>query len=210
MLEVKSLGVQLGRVTFCFDLTLDRGEQLAVLGPSGAGKSTLLNLIGGFLSVEHGTLLFEGNNITHTDPALRPVTTLFQDHNLFAHLSVADNIGLGLKPSLNLSERERLLVSSTLIQVGLDNYEDRSASKLSGGQAQRVALARCLVRKKPILLLDEPFSALDERTRGNMLLLTKTVVMQNNISTIFITHNEDDANQFATRKLRINNGKVVD
>ncbi len=209
MLELNELRLQLGDMSFCFSMKLNQGERLAILGPSGAGKSTLLNLIGGFLAAQSGTLLFNGADISHLSPAVRPVTSLFQNHNLFEHLSIFENVGLGLNPSLNLSKNERLIVSAALVQVGLKGYEKRMVTKLSGGQVQRVALARCLIRNKPILLLDEPFSALDMQTRNSMLEFTRAVVDKNNNSSLFVTHNEDDATRYATRIVHVLNGEII-
>lgn len=147
-----------------FTLSIARGEQVAILGPSGAGKSTLLNLIAGFLTPASGTMLIEGEDHTATPPSRRPVSMLFQENNLFSHLSVQQNIGLALtRLKLNASQREKM--HHIAQQMGIDSLLERLPGELSGGQRQRVALARCLVREQPILLLDEPFSALDPALR---------------------------------------------
>ena len=144
-----------------FSLTVERGEQVAILGPSGAGKSTLLNLIAGFLTPASGLLTLDGVDHTTTPPSRRPVSMLFQENNLFSHLTVAQNIGLGLNPGLKLNAAQQKKMHAIAHQMGIDNLMARLPGELSGGQRQRVALARCLVREQPILLLDEPFSALD-------------------------------------------------
>jgi len=208
MLELINLGTTLGNNTFNFHLTLEKSESIAVLGKSGSGKSTLLNLVGGFLTASHGKLLFNGKALDHLPPAKRPLTTLFQEHNLFAHLSIADNIGLGLHPGLKLSVEQHKSVSHVLEQVGLMGFENRRPTELSGGQAQRAGLARCLIRNKPVLLLDEPFSALDDQTREQMLSLTKSITQENKIATLFVTHNKADALAFAERHISIINGTV--
>jgi thiamine transport system ATP-binding protein len=209
LLKLEGLGAKLGKLQFCFDLSLMKKERIAILGSSGSGKSTLLNLVGGFLPPNCGKLYYEGRDITALDPYSRPVTTLFQDHNLFSHLSIRKNVALGLNPGLRLSSDDWQQVSAVLDQVGLKNLAERLPSELSGGQAQRAALARCLIRKKPILLLDEPFSALDEETRLQMLDLTKQVVLKHEISTLFVTHNKNDAETFATRILIVEAGVIV-
>lgn len=150
-----------------FTLSVARGEQIAILGPSGAGKSTLLNLIAGFLTPASGNMVIDGEDHTTTPPSRRPVSMLFQENNLFSHLSVQQNIGTGLNHGLklNVSQREKILHIAQ--QMGIDSLLERLPGELSGGQRQRVALARCLVREQPILLLDEPFSALDPALRGD-------------------------------------------
>lgn len=140
-----------------FSLTVERGEQVAILGPSGAGKSTLLNLIAGFLTPASGSLTIDGVDHTTTPPSRRPVSMLFQENNLFSHLTVAQNIGLGLNPGLKLNSAQQEKMHAIARQMGIDNLMARLPGELSGGQRQRVALARCLVREQPILLLDEPF-----------------------------------------------------
>ncbi len=136
-----------------------------MLGPSGAGKSTLLNLIAGFLPPASGSLRINGEVHNATPPAQRPVSMLFQENNLFNHLTVRQNISLGIHPGLKLSREEQAQVAAMAGQMGIDALLERLPGELSGGQRQRAALARCLVRQQPVLLLDEPFSALDPALR---------------------------------------------
>ena len=138
-----------------FSATLPKGEITALIGPSGAGKSTLLGMIAGFVPVESGTLTFDGQDLLSLGPAERPVTTLFQDHNLFLHLSVFDNIAIGLHPGLRLNPAQKRQVQEAADKVGLGEMLTRLPEQLSGGQQQRVGLARALVRGRPLLLLDE-------------------------------------------------------
>lgn len=208
MLKVDKLKVTLGHNSYCYSLSIAAGECVAILGESGSGKSTLLNLISGFLNATDGALSWKGENINQLRPADRPVTTLFQDHNLFSHLTLFDNVALGINAGLSLSRSETLLVKQTLQSTGLDDLAKRLPAELSGGQSQRAALARCLLRKKPILLLDEPFSALDEHTRHEMLTLTKQVHNDNQLCTILVTHNPVDAERLASRTLTIINGEL--
>ncbi len=144
-----------------FTLDVARGERIAVLGPSGAGKSTLLNLIAGFLPPASGSLLINGEVHNATPPAQRPVSMLFQENNLFNHLTIRQNISLGIHPGLKLNREQQAQVTAIAGQMGIDALLERLPGELSGGQRQRAALARCLVRQQPVLLLDEPFSALE-------------------------------------------------
>jgi len=151
-----------------FVLQVEQGERLAIIGESGAGKSTLLNLIAGFETPTSGQILLNDCDHTQTQPAERPVSMLFQDNNLFPHLTVAQNIGLALAPSLSLNATQQQQVREIAEKMGIEPLLSRRADQLSGGQKQRVALARTLLRDKPILLLDEPFSALDPIRRHEL------------------------------------------
>ncbi len=208
MLKIDKLNITLGRHNYRYSMSIKPGECIAILGESGSGKSTLLNLIGGFLTATGGQLKWQDQDINKLSPADRPVTTLFQDHNLFAHLTLFENIALGINPGLKLSDAENLVVKETLVSTGLAALEHQKPAELSGGQSQRAALARCLLRNKPILLLDEPFSALDEQTRLNMLNLTKQVHTENQLCTVLVTHNSIDADLLATRILHIRGGEL--
>ncbi|MGK3494989.1 thiamine ABC transporter ATP-binding protein ThiQ [Citrobacter sp. SX206] len=192
-----------------FTLSVTHGEQVAILGPSGAGKSTLLNLIAGFLTPASGTMMIAGEDHTTTPPSRRPVSMLFQENNLFSHLNVQQNIGLGLNPGLklNASQREKMLHIAR--QMGLDNLLDRLPGELSGGQRQRVALARCLVREQPILLLDEPFSALDPALRQEMLTLVAEVCRDKQLTLLMVSHSVEDAARIATRSIVVADGRIA-
>ena len=192
-----------------FSFTADAGERIAVLGPSGAGKSTLLNLIAGFLSPASGAVILAGNNHTRTPPAKRPVSVLFQENNLFNHLTVRQNIGLGLHPGLKLNDAQREETEALAGKMGLMEYLDRLPGELSGGQRQRVALARCLIRKQPILLLDEPFSALDPALRKEMLNLLDTQCRERNMTLLMVSHSLEDALSIAPRSLVVRDGRII-
>lgn len=192
-----------------FDCTIERGERVAIMGPSGAGKSTLLNLISGFQYPETGEILLNGQDFTTTPPAKRPVSMLFQENNLFSHLSVRQNIGLGIAPTLRLKAEEQKTVAAIAEQVGLTEFLDRLPGQLSGGQRQRVALARCFIREQPILLLDEPFSALDPALRHEMLLLLEERCRARDITLLMVSHNIEDAHQIAPRTLVIDQGRIA-
>ena len=192
-----------------FTLSVSRGEQVAILGPSGAGKSTLLNLIAGFLAPASGTMMIEGEDHTATPPSRRPVSMLFQENNLFSHLSVWQNIGLGLDPGLKLNALQREKMHNIARQMGLDSLLERLPGELSGGQRQRVALARCLVREQPILLLDEPFSALDPALRQEMLTLVAEVCRDKQLTLLLVSHSVEDAARIAPRSIVVADGRIA-
>ncbi|MFZ7201352.1 thiamine ABC transporter ATP-binding protein [Avibacterium avium] len=193
-----------------FKLHIPAGQRAAIVGASGAGKSTLLNLIAGFELADKGEIWLNGQNHTFSAPHQRPVSMLFQENNLFTHLTVAQNIALGLKPSLNLSELEKAKVVDVASAVGLGEFLNRLPSALSGGQKQRVALARCLLRDKPILLLDEPFSALDPHLRQEMLHLLDNLCQQKNLTLLIVTHQPDELTGKIDRLLMVENGRISD
>lgn len=192
-----------------FTLSVTRGERIAVLGPSGAGKSTLLNLIAGFLTPASGTMMIDGEDHTTTPPSRRPVSMLFQENNLFSHLSVQQNIGLGLNPGLKLNASQREKMHHIAQQMGLDSLLERLPGELSGGQRQRVALARCLVREQPILLLDEPFSALDPALRQEMLTLVAEVCREKQLTLLMVSHSVEDAARIASRSIVVADGRIA-
>lgn len=208
-LEIRDLSFRYEDMQMRFALNVEAGECVAVIGPSGAGKSTLLSLIGGFETPQGGRLLVDGNEISHLTPADRPVTTLFQDHNLFAHLSVAANVGLGLHPGLRLTDEDRRQVAAALDQVGLTGFEERLPGQLSGGERQRVAIARSLIRHRPILLLDEPFAALGPALRNEMLDLVNELRRKQGITVLMVTHDPADARRIAERTAFVADGTVV-
>lgn len=191
-----------------FTLHVDDGECFAVIGPSGAGKSTLLALIAGFERPTRGRVLIDGRDVTDLAPAARPVTTLFQEHNLFAHLTVADNVGLGIHPGLRLTAADRARVGEALARVGLDGKEGRLPRALSGGERQRVALARGLVSDRPLLLLDEPFAGLGPALRFEMLDLVTDLRRAAGLTVILVSHQPEDARRIADRAAFVADGRV--
>jgi thiamine transport system ATP-binding protein len=192
-----------------FDLHVEDGECLAVIGPSGAGKSTLLSLIAGFERAGSGRIRIGGQDVTRQHPSVRPVTMLFQDHNLFAHLDVAANVGLGIHPGLKLTAADRARVEAALEQVGLGGLAERLPSQLSGGERQRVALARSLVRDRPVLLLDEPFAALGPALRREMLDLVRALQAARKLTVLLVSHQPEDALYAATRTAFVHDGHVL-
>ena len=191
-----------------FDLQVAAGERIAIIGPSGAGKSTLLNLIAGFVLPTQGNIWLNGENHTRSAPYERPVSMLFQENNLFPHLTVQQNLALGLKTSLKLTALEQDQIERVADAVGLTSFLSRLPNSLSGGQKQRVALARCLLRDKPILLLDEPFSALDPELRLEMLNLIDELCHSKNLTLLLVTHQPSELTGKVDRMLRIENGRI--
>jgi thiamine transport system ATP-binding protein len=169
----------------------------------------LLSLIGGFEKPIGGAIRVGGVDITKLPPAERPVTTLFQDFNLFPHLTVAENVGLGRNPGLKLDAADQEQVAWALRQVGLDGFEARLPGQLSGGERQRVALARSLIRHRPLLLLDEPFAALGPALRVEMLELTDLLRKAQGLTVLLVTHDPNEAARIATRTAFIAEGRVV-
>jgi thiamine transport system ATP-binding protein len=192
--------LQLDRLTYVqgdFRLAADwsapAASRIAVMGPSGAGKSTLLSMIAGFLAPTSGRVIWTGTDLTSVPPGERPATILFQDQNLFPHLTVTQNLGLGLRPDLRLSPAELARIDTALARVGLSGLGSRRPAQLSGGQASRAALARALLRARPILLLDEPFAALGPALRSDMLDLVREVADETKALVLMVTHDPQDA-----------------
>ena len=191
-----------------FALKVEQGERLALIVESGAGKSTLLNLIAGFETPASGQILLNHCDHTQTQPAERPVSMLFQDNNLFPHLTVAQNIGLALAPSLSLNAIQQQKVREIAEKMGIEPLLSRRADQLSGGQKQRVALARTLLRDKPILLLDEPFSALDPIRRHELQQFILEICIERNLTLLMVTHQLEETKNLFTRVVEIREGQV--
>jgi thiamine transport system ATP-binding protein len=209
------LAVELSAVTFRyedmlmrFDLAVEAGECVALIGPSGAGKSTLLNLIAGFEAPLSGSIRLSGTDVVGWPPAQRPVTMVFQEHNLFAHLSVFDNVALGINPGLRLGTDDAARIEAALAEVGLSGLGHRKPEQLSGGERQRAALARALVRNRPLLLLDEPFAALGPKLRREMLDLVNALRRTRGLTVLFVSHQPEDAHHGADRVAFIQAGGV--
>ena len=185
------------------------GSVVALIGPSGEGKSTLLASIAGFIDPVAGKIEWHGSDLTALGPGERPVAILFQDNNLFPHLTAEQNVGLGIRPSLKLSDRDQTRVSSALERVGLSGYGKRRPAELSGGQRSRVALARILVQDRPLWLLDEPFSALGPAMRQDMLALVRDMARDANATVLLVTHDPDDARQIAHSVMVVAGGSVA-
>lgn len=191
-----------------FSLNVAQGERVAIIGESGAGKSTLLNLIAGFHHASRGILHLNHQDHFSTSAATRPVSMLFQQDNLFLHLKVWENIALGIAPSLRLSAAQKAQIAQIATQMGIGELLERQAATLSGGQQQRTALARTLLRQKPILLLDEPFSALDPNRRHELQFLVKQVCEQQQLTLLMVTHQIEEHRALFTRTIEIKQGQI--
>ncbi len=208
-IELANVGLTLGGHRFVFDLAIPAGSFTAVTGPSGSGKSTLFNIIAGFEEPDLGRVRLGGENMDAVPPGKRPVSLVFQDNNLFAHLDIFTNVALGISPSLRLDAAERALVSEALCRVELAGFEKRMPATLSGGERQRAAFARALVRKRPIMLLDEPFAALDPELRHQMGGLLAALHRDEGFTVLMITHDPDEAMRLADRFVLIEGGRVA-
>jgi len=190
------------------EFSLEAGRKYAVIGPSGAGKSTLLNVLCGFVPLASGRMIWEGREITGDAPGARPMTMLFQDNNLFPHLSVLQNVGLGLRPDLRLNAADRTKVKEALSQVDLAAFAQSKPGNLSGGQQSRVALARVLVQARPLVLLDEPFAALGPALRNEMLDLVQDTVAQTGAALVMVTHAPEDVRRIADEVIFVEGGRA--
>lgn len=198
-----------GEAAFRFDAEFAAGRITAIMGPSGSGKSTLLNLIAGFESPDAGKVLIGGEDVGNVPPSARPVSMVFQENNLFAHLSVEANVGLGRSPSLRLGDADRLAVAEALARVGLAGKEKRLPRELSGGERQRVALARVLLRDRPVLLLDEPFASLGPALRDDMLDLVAGIHAERAMTVLFVTHQPEDARRIGQDMAFLDEGAIT-
>ena len=209
MLQVKNLFVDLGGFRLTADFEIERGSLISIVGPSGAGKSTILNALAGFIPLTSGVIKWNGSDITKLDPGLRPLSILFQDYNLFSHLTVKDNIAIGLRPNLKLDDLETEMVNSVIEEVGLSKFKFIKPFQLSGGQRTRVSLARSIVRSKPILLLDEPFSGLGPALRSEMIKLIKDKSLKEGITLIMVSHHIKDAIELDQKVIFVNDGETM-
>lgn len=208
-IALEQIRLRLGTVDFAFDAHIAPGKITAITGASGAGKSTLLNLIAGFEQPATGRVLINGEDVSGHAPGKRPISLVFQDHNLFAHLDVATNVGLGISPSLRLTRADQQTIALSLARVGLSGYEKRHPATLSGGEKQRVAFARALVRRKPVLLLDEPFAALDPGLRASMADLLVALHQETGNSVLIVTHDMRDVERLADDVIFIDHGAIA-
>jgi len=192
-----------GGTQYRFNMTADAGSITAIRGQSGAGKSTLLDLVAGFLAPASGIIRVDGSDVTLLPPEQRPVSIQFQSETLFEHLSAARNVALGLPKA------DAARVAAALAEVGLPDIGAQRADTLSGGQKQRVALARTLLRNKPVLLLDEPFSALDDETRATTRALVQSLTRKQKWATVLVTHHVDDISAIADCVYRLENGVLT-
>jgi spermidine/putrescine ABC transporter ATP-binding subunit len=213
----EDIAVQLDRVTKRFgkttalddvSLLVRRGELMTLLGPSGCGKTTLLNLVAGFLMPDGGEIAIDGRRVTDVPPYRRESGIMFQQYALFPHMSVAANVGYGLKMRRIAKPEIARRVAEALALIKLEGLEDRKPRQLSGGQQQRVALARALVIRPKVLLLDEPFSALDRNLRASMQVEIKEIQRKLGVTTIFVTHDQSEALSLSDRIAVLAEGRI--
>lgn len=210
-LEVNQLNKFYGSNQVLHDIHfgVEEGKLLCLFGPSGCGKTTILNAIGGFLTDYTGDIIIDGQNISSLPPESRPVSTVFQSYGLFPHLTVLNNVAYGLKFQ-GYSKEERIQKAEAMLEiVGLYNHRHKHIHQLSGGQQQRVALARSLVVEPKVLLLDEPLSNLDAKMRSNLRLEIKSIQQRLNITTILVTHDQQEAFEMADQIVLLNQGRIV-
>ena len=209
MLHLDNLRLALGNFSLTANLTIEAGSRVAVMGPSGAGKSSLLLAIAGFLAPSSGRVIWGEKDVTALDPAQRPISILFQDQNLFPHLTLLQNVVLGLTAGRRATPAQIEQAEAALAQVGLSGFGARKLAQVSGGQMGRAALARVLLQARPIVLLDEPFSALDADLRMQMVDLVTDVAMQTRATVLMVTHDDRDAARFGGQEMRIENGVAL-
>jgi putative spermidine/putrescine transport system ATP-binding protein len=190
------------------DLNVGGGEFFTLLGPSGSGKTTTLRMIAGFEQPDSGRIMLGGEEITRRPPYLRDVNTVFQDYALFPHMTVADNVGYGLKVKGVPRAQRKRQVAEVLEMVRLGGYGDRRPVQLSGGQRQRVALARSIVNRPKVLLLDEPLGALDLKLRQEMQVFLKSLQRELGMTFIYVTHDQEEALTMSDHLAVFNDGRI--
>jgi thiamine transport system ATP-binding protein len=212
MLQIEGLEFSYARATergMHFDVSVEDGEVLSLIGPSGSGKSTLLNLVAGFLTATAGRIVADGQALQDLPVSARPVSIVFQQHNLFPHLDLYTNVALGVDPSLRLAPAQVDAVRAALARLGLESLQRRKPGELSGGQRQRVALARALVRRRKILLLDEAFAALGPALRAELIELARALVHEQGMAALLVSHQPGDALIASARCAFICDGRVA-
>ncbi len=191
-LSASKCQIKNGEFSVQCDFTVESGDHLSLFGPSGSGKSSVLLGLAGFLPIINGDLIYDDKPISNIEPKDRPFDLLFQENNLFPHLTVSRNILLGLGAKAKMDLQNSHIVNEILDLVGLYKERNRLPQDISGGQRSRAAIARSLIRKKPILLLDEPFAALDFELKNEILALLLRVTRKNNLSIILVSHDPRD------------------
>ncbi|MFY0664447.1 MAG: ATP-binding cassette domain-containing protein [Natronospirillum sp.] len=208
MLEVKGLELCRGDQCWRYDFSVERGKTLALMGPSGVGKTSLLECLSGFVPAHQGQILLDGQLIGGLAAEQRPASTLFQQHNLFEHLSVAQNIRLGFRQG-RPDAIQWGRVMDACRELGVVELLERSPSALSGGQRQRIALIRTVLREQPLILLDEPYSALDEDSRELAGEWVKRQIKTAQQVLVFVTHMAADAERWADDVLQLQSPTTV-
>jgi len=208
MLSIKNLKFGHGLHIVLAENTAFGSGIYGVIGPSGSGKSTFLNTLAGFHDCESGSATFEDRDLLTQRVEDRPIAMLFQSNNLFPHLTIFRNVALAVTSRRWLTKVQQQQVSDALDRVGLSGFENRKPGELSGGQQSRAALARVLLQKKPILLLDEPFAALGPAMRNEMLDLVREIAETDNQIVLLVTHSPDDALRICDQTIFVSNGRL--
>ena len=188
---------------FEFNLSIMKGEVVTIEGPSGIGKSTLINLISGFLKPESGEISWCKKRIDTLQPNERPTSTIFQNNNLFEHLSCFDNVCLGVSAKLKISLNDSETINNLFSELGIAKIKERMPNEISGGQEARVSIIRALLTKKPILLLDEPVSSLDQVTREETLKIIKNTSEKYKLTLVMVSHHRDDRKLLNARPIKL-------
>jgi sulfate transport system ATP-binding protein len=213
-IEVRNLNKRFGPTVVCDDLNLDipAGELVALLGPSGSGKTTLLRIIAGLEVPDSGTVLFHGEDATHTDVRERQVGFVFQHYALFGHMTIFENVAFGLRVRPKATRPSESQIRSKVMEllklVQLDWLAERYPHQRSGGQRQRIALARALAVEPKVLLLDEPFGALDAKVRKELRRWLRRLHDEMHVTSVFVTHDQDEAMEVADRIVVMNRGRI--
>ncbi len=210
MLKVKQLKYKFDKTTFEFNFDLTDNNIVGVIGKSGSGKSTLFNLLAGFLKPNNGSIFFNDNNITYLKPPERNISILFQDHNNFNHLTIFENIILGIDPDMKQNQNNFKIVKNIMKKVSLNIDLNKKVSDLSGGEQQRVSIARSLLRKKSLFLLDEPFNSLDPGLRKTLYEDVKKMSLNNRLITLISSHLIEELKNVTDKFLFVNKGKIVE
>ena len=194
--------------TLSAKFVLETNGVIAVIGPSGSGKSSLLNTLAGYSKIKEGQIAWNGELIQNKKPSERPIATLFQDNNLFPHLTIQRNLALVLTHWPWLNSNNKKVIHEALRLTGIAKLENKLPFKLSGGQRSRAALARIFIQDRPILLLDEPFSALGPAQKNQMLDLVAKIAKEKNLLVLLVTHDPKDALRIAPKTIPVVNGLV--
>lgn len=210
MINVNNLKYIYPKFVVDFNFKITSPEIVGVIGKSGSGKSTLFNLISGFLKPNSGTIFLDKMNITSLKPYERNLSILFQDHNNFDHLSIFQNIILGIDPTMKKSLSNLSIVKEAMNKISLDFDIDKKVSELSGGEQQRVSIARCLIRNKPFLLLDEPFNSLDPGLRKKLYSDIQSMTLNENLTTFISSHLINELRIMTDSFLFLHKGKIVE
>ena len=210
MLKVKQLKYKFDKTTFEFNFDVTDNNIVGVIGKSGSGKSTLFNLLAGFLKPNNGSIFLNENNITYLKPPERNISILFQDHNNFDHLTIFENIILGIDPDMKQNQNNFKIVKNIMKKVSLNIDLNKKVSDLSGGEQQRVSIARSLLRKKSLFLLDEPFNSLDPGLRKTLYEDVKKMSLNNRLITLISSHLIEELKNATDKFLFVNKGKIVE